>query len=79
MVSYDLREHDLTSDVFIREADNQSVLVGEIFVLVLSDETFARVIIGLTFPAAPELHLKPPHVSFGLLALENSHSYVVNK
>ena len=47
-VSGYLRGNDLTDDIFVGEADDETVLGGIVFVLGLGNETLASVIIGFT-------------------------------
>lgn len=48
LVARNLGGDDLADNIFVREADNEAVLGSVVFVLGLSDETLASVIIGLS-------------------------------
>ena len=46
-VARDLGGDDLADDILVGEADNETVLGSVVFVLGLSDETLAGVVVGL--------------------------------
>jgi len=59
LVAGDLGGDDLTDDITVREADNETVFGSVVFVLGLSDEAFASIVIGLTSTTALVLGLIP--------------------
>lgn len=59
---------DLTSDVAVADADNQTVFRRVILVLVLENETLTSLVIGFTFTTPLEFDLVPLEV---LLVLDN--------
>lgn len=48
LVACDLGSDNLADDVFVGEADNETILWGVVFVLSLGDEPLAGVVIGLS-------------------------------
>lgn len=48
LVARDLGGDNLADDIFVGEADNETVLGSVVFVLGLSDETLAGVVVGLS-------------------------------
>lgn len=61
VLASNLRGHDLADDVAIGKADDETVFGGIVFVLGLSDETLAGVVIGFTLSTT---------LVFGLVATE---------
>ena len=51
VLASDLRGHNLADDVFVGEADNETVFGGIVFVFGLGDETLAGVIVGFALSA----------------------------
>jgi hypothetical protein len=66
-ITLDLGIDDLAHNVGISDTDNKTVLGGVVLVLVLDDETFAGVVISLSFATAAILDLVAFEVSFILL------------
>lgn len=48
LVACDLGGDDLTDDILVGEADNETILGSVVFILGLGDETFAGVVVGLS-------------------------------
>lgn len=48
LIARDLGGDDLADDILVGEADNETVLGSVVFVLSLSDETLAGVVVGLS-------------------------------
>lgn len=47
LVARDLGGDDLTDNILVGEADNETILRSVVFILGLGDETFAGVVVGL--------------------------------
>lgn len=56
-VPFNAGVRNLAGDVTVAQTDNQTILRGVVFVLVLEDQTLAGIVIGLalTTPAEPDL------------------------
>lgn len=63
---------DLARYVLVRKTNNQPVLGGVVFVLVLNDQTFPGVVVGLTLTTPLEFHLVPLEVLFVLYDLNET-------
>lgn len=61
-ISLDAGIRDLTSDVAVADADNQTIFRGVILVLVLEDETLTGLVIGFTLTTPLKLNLVPLEV-----------------
>ena len=48
LVARDLRGDDLTDNILVGEADNETILGSVVFILGLGDETLAGVVVGLS-------------------------------
>ena len=46
-VACEVRGNDLSDDIFVGESDDEAVFLRGVFVLGLSDETLASVVVGL--------------------------------
>ena len=57
LISSDFGGDDLTDDISVGKADNQTVLWGIVFVLCLGDEALASVVVRLTRPTTLVLGL----------------------
>ena len=64
---------DLAGDVGVGAADNQPVLGGVVFVLVLDDQTLAGVVVGSSLSPPAELDLIPLEVGLILDNLDERH------
>lgn len=70
LVAFDAGVGDLSGDVAVGQANDQTVLGGVVFVFVLDDEALAGVVVGLTLTTPLELDLEPLEV---LLVLNYLH------
>ena len=48
LIACDLRGYNLANNIFVGEADNETIFGSVVFVLGLSDETLAGVVVGLS-------------------------------
>ena len=64
---------DLAGDVGVGTADDQPVLRGVVFVLVLDDQTLAGVVVGSSLTPPAELDLVPLEVGLILDNLDERH------
>lgn len=60
---------DLTADVLVRDADDQTVLLGIVLVLVLNDQALPGKVVGFTLAPSLELYLEASEVRAVLLDL----------
>ena len=49
LVARNLGGDDLTDNIFVGEADNETILGSVVFILGLGDETLAGVVVGLSY------------------------------
>ena len=59
LVASDLGGDDLTDNITVCEADNETIFRSVVFVLGLGDEAFASIVIGFTYTTALVLGLIP--------------------
>ena len=64
---------NLTADVGVGRSDDHSVLRSVIFILILNDETFPSIVIGLSLSPPAELHLIPLEIGFVLDDFDKRH------
>ena len=57
---------NLTSDVFVGTSHNHTILGRIVLVLVLNDETFTGIVVGLALTSPPEFHLVTLEISLAL-------------
>ena len=72
-VALDGRVDDLANDLRVSSADNETVLVGVVLVLILLDESSALSVVSLILSSASVLGLEALVVSVGLDSLDESH------
>ena len=73
IISFQTSVSDLAADVSVRDTDDHAVLGSVVFVLVLDDETFAGIVVGLALSPPAELDLVPLEVSLVLNKLYKRH------
>lgn len=73
LVSLDSGVGDLSNDNLVAETNNQSVLRGVVFVLVLDDEPLSGVVVCLAFPSPSVFNLEPLEVGLVLYYLNETH------